>query len=256
MFWSTDHPGRHVGAVVCTVPSHEGCGFDSHPWLSVEFSVVCRPPSTLSVTHYCSGFDVAVQPHWWMFTCQSLFCSTSCQAPVTQHYLCLNFFFPSANSFYWACMDFLFLRSTVLIFSHIADWGIACLAVYHKKNVKFNLWNQDLILHLVVKLMCHIYQWGGERSFIRVLELIPTKLCHLKPNHQCRLYLWSPETWPRHLFVCTSGNAVSLLDHLAWLCFNSGWTLHHRPGLSTLIHFLIYFNRHERSYRMLLLCGM
>lgn len=36
------------------------------------------------------------------------------------------FFFPSANSFYWACMDFLFSRSTVLIFSHIADWGIAC----------------------------------------------------------------------------------------------------------------------------------
>lgn len=47
------------------------------------------------------------------------------------------------------------------------------------------------------------------------------------------------ETRPRHLFVCTSGYAVSLLDHSARLCFNTGWTLNHTLDLSTLIHFLI-----------------
>lgn len=47
------------------------------------------------------------------------------------------------------------------------------------------------------------------------------------------------ETQPRHLFVCTSGYAVSLLNHSGSLCFNTGWLFHHRPELSTLIHFLI-----------------
>lgn len=64
------------------------------------------------------------------------------------------------------------------------------------------------------------------------------------------------ETGPRHLFVCTSGYAVSLLDHSVSLCFNTGWILHHR---ARTIRFDLLFdpcNHHEKSYRVCLMYMM
>lgn len=139
-------------------------------------------------------------------------------------------------------------------FSHIADWATACSAECHKKEHATK--QQQCVWCITIMLSSKPWLNSKTSHKVDVWHLLLDRIFFFLLESWKRFPLSCVTTSPttsvdfrhgdRHLLVCTLGNTVLLLDHLAWLCFNIGWTLNHRPGLSTLIN-LIYFNRYKRD---------